>query len=117
MTKTKLRLLTLLWSLSIMAGAFLRCRRIGARLQTTGIAHGVLHLGVFAVLGLLLMLSFDTPRARCVALIFGIALGLSTEFYEHSAFRNPMEYADVLLDALGVLIGTAASMMRRPAMF
>jgi hypothetical protein len=117
MTKTNLRFLTLLWALGIMTGAFLRGRRMGERLQTTGLVHAMLHIGVFAVLGLLLLLSFDTPRARCIAIFLGIALGFSTEFYEHAAFRSPMEYGDVLIDATGVFIGTATKMVRRRAMF
>jgi uncharacterized membrane protein YqgA involved in biofilm formation len=115
MTKAKLRLLTLVWATCIMTGAIVRGYSLGAHLQTSGALHIATHFGVFAVLGLLMMLSFDTPPVRLLALLAGIALGFATEFYEHIAFQSSMEYGDVLVDVLGVLAGAVARFMRRPS--
>ncbi len=115
MTKAKLRLLTLVWATCIMTGALIRGYRLGANLQTTGAVHIATHFGVFAVLGLLLMLAFDTLPVRLLAVVLGIALGLTTELYEHLAFQSPMEYGDVAVDALGVLVGAAARFIRKPS--
>ncbi len=112
MTKARLRLLTLVWASCIMTGAIVRGYRLGENLHTTGIRHIVVHFGVFAVLGLLLMLSFDTRPARLLAVLSGIALGLGTELYEHLAFQSPMEFGDVIVDALGVLAGAASKLAR-----
>ena len=99
-----------------MTGAMIRGYRAGAKLQTTGVTHIAVHFAVFAVLGLLLMLSFDNQYLRILALLAGIALGFSTELYEHIAFQSPLELADVVIDALGVLAGGAARFVRRPSM-
>jgi hypothetical protein len=115
MTKAKLRLLTLLWATCIMTGAMVRGYRLGAHLQTVGVLHIAAHFGVFAVLGLLLVLSFDTPPVRLLALLSAIALGFTTELYEHLAFQSPMEFGDVAVDALGVLAGAAARVVRKPS--
>jgi hypothetical protein len=116
MAKVKLRFLTLLWAACIMTGAIIRGYRMGARLQSTGFVHIALHVAVFAVLGLLVMLSFDTPGAQLLAVSLSIALGLGTEFYEHFAFQSSMEYGDVVTDAFGVIIGAASMVLRRPSM-
>ena len=115
MTKTKLRLLTLVWATCIMTGAMVRGYRLGANLQTAGILHIATHFAVFAVLGLLLMLSFDTQPVRLLAVLAGIALGLTTELYEHLVFLSPMEWGDVAVDALGVLAGAVARFIKKPS--
>ena len=115
MTKTKLRLFTLVWAACIMTGAAIRGYRLGANLQTTGALHIATHFIVFAVLGLLLMLSFEARPVRLLAILSGIALGFTTELYEHLAFHSPMEFGDVLVDALGVLAGAAARFLRKPS--
>ncbi len=115
MTRATLRLLTLVWATCIMTGAMVRGYRLGANLQTEGILHIATHFGVFAILGLLLMLSFDTPPVRLLAVLSGIALGFTTELYEHLAFHSPMEFGDVAVDALGVLAGAAARVIRKPS--
>jgi len=99
-----------------MTGAIIRGHTVGAKLQTTGLAHVALHVGVFAVLGFLVMLSFTTPSTRLLAVCAGIALGFGTELYEHLAFHSPMEYGDVLVDGLGVLVGATARLVRRSPM-
>jgi hypothetical protein len=116
MTKAKLRLLTLLWATCIMTGAVIRGYRLGANLQTTGALHIATHFGVFAVLGFLLMLSFDTQPVRLLVVLSGIALGFTTELYDHLVFQSPMAFGDVLVDALGVLAGATARFVRRPSM-
>jgi hypothetical protein len=115
MTKAELRLLTLVWATCIMTGAIIRGYRLGANLQTSGALHIATHFVVFAVLGLLMMLSFDTPPIRMLAVLAGIALGFATELYEHLAFQSSMEYGDVLVDVLGVLAGAAARFIRKPS--
>jgi glycopeptide antibiotics resistance protein len=116
MTKTKLRLLTLLWALCIMTAAIIRGYRMGAKLQTTGFAHAALHFGVFMILGFLLMLSYERSSIQLLAVLSGVVLGLGTELYEHVAFQSSMEYGDVFIDGLGVLVGAAARLVRRPSM-
>jgi uncharacterized membrane protein YqgA involved in biofilm formation len=115
MTKAKLRLLTMVWAACILTGAIIRGYRLGANLQTTGALHIATHFGVFAVLGLLSMLAFDTQPVRLLAVVLGIALGFATELYEHLAFQGPMEFGDVAVDALGVLAGGAARLIRKPS--
>jgi hypothetical protein len=112
MIKTILRILTVLWALCIAICSIIRGYRFGAMLQTMGVAHVAAHFGVFAVLGILVMLSFDTPGIRLLGVCLGIALGFTTELYEHLAFHGPMEYGDVLIDALGVLVGAAALLVK-----
>jgi len=113
MTKTILRILTTLWALCIAIGAIVRGYRLGAILETIGLAHIATHFGVFAVLGILLMLSFDTTSVRLLGLCMGVALGFTTELYEHLVFHGPMEYVDVLVDALGVVAGAAVLLVMR----
>jgi hypothetical protein len=115
MARTRLRLLTLLWALCIMTGAMIRGYSVGANLQTTGVEHIATHLGIFAVLGFLLMLSYNTTSARMLAVLAGIVLGLGTEYYEHLVFQSSMEYADVLVDGFGVLAGATARFVIKPS--
>jgi hypothetical protein len=117
MKKTRWRILTLLWALSIMTGATIRGYRMGSVLQTVGPSHIAVHAGVFAVLGLLLMLSFNTVRGQLLAVLAGVALGFGTELYEHLAFRGSMEFGDVLIDAVGVLLGAGATFLTRPSRY
>jgi hypothetical protein len=113
MGKTVLRILTGLWVLCIVIGTIIRGYRLGSLLQTMGAVHVATHFGVFAVLGILLMLSFDTSAIRLLGVCLGIALGFTTELYEHLAFHGPMEYGDALVDAVGVLAGVAAPLVLR----
>jgi hypothetical protein len=112
MNKRSLRLISLLWALCIVTAAIIRGRRGGALLATTGLAHIGLHFGVFAVLGALFILSYDSPGIRLLVTLLAIALGCGTEIYEHLAFSGPLEFADVLVDSLGVVTGAAVGLQR-----
>ena len=114
MSKKHIRILTVLWAFCIMTAAIIRGYGVGSSLQTTGLEHVIVHCGVFAVLGLLLMLSIDTLTGQVLAAFSGIVLGLGTELYEHFAFHSSMEYVDVLVDTLGVLGGVAGSLICKP---
>jgi hypothetical protein len=83
---------------------------MGQHLLTVGALHIAIHLCVFCVLGTLLAASFGGAGlgVRILALGFGIALGASTELYEHLAFANEMEYVDVVTNIFGFILGFAA---------
>jgi len=115
MNRARLRILTLLWALCIMTGAMIRGHRMGSTLQTAGLAHVAMHFAFFAVLGLLTVFSFAAQRNQFLAVLFGILLGAGTELYEHLAFRSSIEFADVLVDAVGVLVGAGVIFFLRLA--
>jgi VanZ family protein len=100
-----------------MTGAMIRGHRMGSALQTTGLAHVAMHFAVFAVLGLLTMFSFAARRNQFLAVLLGILLGAGTELYEHLAFGSSMEFADVLVDAAGVLLGAGVILFLRLSQF
>ena len=109
--RTLIRAAALLWTVLIILGAVFRGRTLGKHLQTSGVAHLATHLVVFAILGALLFLSYKRPAFRGYAVSFGLVLGLWTEAYEHLAFGSQMEYADVLSDAAGVLLGAGLALL------
>jgi hypothetical protein len=113
--KTIARILAAIWTLCIVLGTVIRGHHAGKALKTTGSAHISTHLAVFGVLGLLMILSFDTPKIRMVAVTAAVALGVASELYEHLAFGDRMEYGDVLINTLGVLGGAALLLASRSA--
>lgn len=109
MTKGVFRIIAALCTLVIAFGAMLRGHRAGNFLSTSGFPHVAVHFGIFALLGALIILSFDTPRDRAWAVLAAIALGLATEWYEHLAFP---EFKDMLVDALGVTTGSTVVLVK-----
>jgi hypothetical protein len=109
--KRVLRVLTVLYVLSIASGVVLR----DFLPKTTGLFHVSIHLAVFALLGFLISLSYETPSLRLALMFLGIALGFCSELYEHLVLQSPLEYRDIVTDSLGVLLGFAGAAIQRVA--
>lgn len=93
---------------------------VKSSLHTFGRLHDLGHIAVFAVTGVLFAWSAKLPPFRAVALVAAGLLALFTEWLEHRFYHNPIEWKDVYLDCIGVLVAsvivlswTAATVMRR----
>ncbi len=75
-------------------------------LHSHGRFHYWGHLAVFAVAGFLAVQTTRSLRARTAAFTACILFGLILEVGEHLVFHSPMEWKDVLVDAVGVCAGT-----------
>ncbi len=110
--KSILRVITLLWTLCIVVVTVIRGSTVGQTFKTTGPVHIATHVAVFAILGCLLMMSFDTTNIRWVVWALGLALCFATELYEHAVFHSSMEYIDVFNNIAGLVAGAAAFLTR-----
>lgn len=110
------RVITFLWTACIVGVTLARGSELGQHMRTVGALHLAVHVCVFFVLGVLLTASLSTQGIdiRILTLLLGVALGVSTEVYEHLAFRNEMEYVDVVANALGVVLGFTAGETLKP---
>ena len=68
-------------------------------------ADKVGHFLAYTGLGVLACLTFESRRARVLALVAAIALGASLEVAQHFVPRRSMSLADETVNALGVLTG------------
>jgi hypothetical protein len=82
-------------------------------LHTQGRLHPWLHLLTFAVLTGLLVFAVRSSGLRMLVVLVMIGFGYGTEFLEHLLDTWPVESTDVLLDAAGVLLGTAVGALSR----
>lgn len=48
----------------------------------------------------------NSLRARLLLFAGSLVFGLGIEFAEHLVYRSPLEWKDVLVDAMGVVGGT-----------
>jgi hypothetical protein len=80
-------------------------------LHTHGRYHSWGHLLAFSVIGFGVARIAHSFRGRVLFLFSALLLGLAIEYVEHVAYRNPLEWKDVLVDALGVLCGTLLAIL------
>jgi hypothetical protein len=55
-----------------------------------------------------------TMRGRILFFVFALIFGFGIEIGEHLLFQSALEWKDVLVDAMGVVCGTIASMVSAP---
>ena len=101
--RSRLLYLTASWLLVLCIGSLLPAR-IKFALGTRGPAHGLIHLGAFAVMSILLMLWRKTVRQQFALAVLAVAIGVAIEIAEGSLGGNPVELGDVQLDILGVVL-------------
>jgi hypothetical protein len=53
-------------------------------------------------------------RGRILFFVFALIFGFGIEIGEHLLFQGPLEWKDVLVDAMGVICGTVAAMVSAP---
>ena len=86
------------------------------QLHTKGRLHPAGHIGFFLVAAALLVASARTTRSRVLLLCLLAAFGGCVECLQHLTSGAPLEWRDIVLDLLGVLLGglliTTAGKMR-----
>ena len=75
-------------------------------LHTRGHYHSWGHLIVFGVVAFVVARASRTVMARILLFLGSIVFGFAIEYAEHVAFKGSIEWKDVVVDTLGVLLGT-----------
>jgi hypothetical protein len=86
-----------------------------AMLHTRGKFHSWGHLLAFAVIAYFVARAARTARGKILLFVFSLIFGVGIEVSEHLMFGAPVEWKDVLVDALGVIAGTLMAMLTTPA--
>jgi hypothetical protein len=84
-------------------------------LHTRGRFHSWGHLLAFATVAFLVAGTTRSMRGRIFFFVFALIFGFGIEIGEHLLFQGPLEWKDVLVDALGVICGTVAAMATAPS--
>jgi hypothetical protein len=100
------------WTVGLCIGTVLRVHA-GSAMRLMGIKHVALHAFCFIVLGFLFSGASANTRVRILLALVGVLVGFSTEFYEHAVGGAELEWADISLDSIGVLVGLAAQQLER----
>ncbi len=83
-------------------------------IDTRGPLHPYVHVVTFTVVAWLAAWSTRSPLLR-VVLCAGLALfGCATEIVEWKMYGNPLEWADIILDAIGTVAGTGLGALTLP---
>jgi len=101
------RIFASLWAMAIILATLMRGAEVGKYLRTSGWLHLAVHLFVFCVLGILVQFSFRRPSWWMIAVFSCLLLGFWSEGYEHLVFGSSMEYMDVMVDTVGVILGVS----------
>ena len=99
-----MRLAALLWVLLIIVLSLIPLPWKNV-IGTTGAFHRVGHLLAFVILALLLCRITSTTAARLIRCAGAVLLGILLETAEHLIYRDRLEWDDVLVDAVGVVLG------------
>jgi VanZ family protein len=83
-------------------------------LHTEGRLHAGLHFVVFSVVGFVVFRAARSRAARIAAFAGAVLFGLAIEVGEHLVYRGDMEWKDVLVDTIGVVVGTLLAMVSAP---
>jgi uncharacterized membrane protein len=100
-------------SMAVAVGSFLPPAD-KRRLHSEGRFHSWGHLAVFCVVGFVAARTAHSLWARIAVFSAAIAFGFAIEYGEHCVFGSPLEWKDVLVDALGVIGGTLIAMVVAP---
>jgi glycopeptide antibiotics resistance protein len=87
-------------------------------LHTEGRFHISLHFAVFSIVGFVVFRVARSRAARAAAIAGAVLFGFLIEEGEHLVFRGGLEWKDVLVDAIGVVVGTLLALLtarREPA--
>ena len=93
------------WMAALTLLSFLPTHRKD-ELHTRGRLHSAGHLVFFLVAGVLVSASARTARVRAVLLCLVAALAVIVEFLQHVTSGAPMEWHDVVVDLLGLTVGS-----------
>jgi hypothetical protein len=83
-------------------------------LHTEGRLHAGLHFVAFSVVGFVVFRAARSRAARIAAFAGAVLFGLAIEEGEHLVFQGGMEWKDVLLDTIGVIIGMLLEVLVAP---
>lgn len=76
-------------------------------LHTKGRLHSWGHLFAFGIAAFALLSTSRSRQTRILLLFATLMFGLLIEVGQHVVYRTPLEISDMLVDALGVLLGAA----------
>lgn len=99
-----MRLAALAWVLLVIALSLIPLPWKNA-IGTTGAFHQAGHLLAFLILALLLCRSAVTLSAKLVRCLGAVLLGIVLETAEHLLYHDRLEWEDVLVDVIGVVLG------------
>jgi uncharacterized membrane protein YccC len=71
--------------------------------------HQGFHFLVFGATALLLLAIARTPRQRTYAVLAVVGLGIAIESTQHCAYGSPLEWWDILDNALGAAVAWGIS--------
>ncbi len=74
-------------------------------LHSYGLLHPWFHLGLFGGMSWLAVQSARLEAVQAVLLVALVVFGGATEFVEYWYHAAPLEYGDIVLDALGAIAG------------
>jgi hypothetical protein len=83
-------------------------------LHTHGKYHSWGHLLAFSIVAFLLARMASSLRQRMLLFAGSLIFGLGIEVGEHLVFRSPLEWKDVLVDAMGVVGGMLIGVLSSP---
>lgn len=83
-------------------------------LHTEGRLHVGLHFVVFSAVGFVLFRAANSWTARIAAFAGAVLFGFLIEEGEHLVYRGGMEWKDVLIDTVGVIVGTLLAVLSAP---
>jgi VanZ family protein len=83
-------------------------------LHTEGRLHVGLHLVVFSVVGFVVFHAARSRAARIAAFVGAVLFGFLIEVGEHLVYGGAMEWKDVLMDTVGVIVGTLLALLIAP---
>ena len=82
-----------------------------AVLHTRGRFHSLGHLVAFSAMSFLLLRSSGSAKVRVALFCGALALGWAIEYAEHVVFGSRLERRDILVDALGVVLGSVVALV------
>lgn len=102
-----MRIIVPLW-LAFVTAISMMPLRLKDRVGTTGVLHLPGHFTIFLITAVLVCRNATSSGSRLLRCIGVCCFGATIEILEWAAYHHRMEWRDVLVDALGALIGVAA---------
>ena len=82
-----------------------------SELHTKGRLHYLGHFALFGAVGFALLRAARSTGERLAALTLGLCFGPLIEFAEHRRYGFPIEWTDVLVDFLAVIVAAAIALL------
>lgn len=82
--------------------------------HSSGPLHPLVHLILFGAIAWLSAWATGSANTRALLCLCIAVLGCSTELIEWRLYGNPLEYTDMIVDAIGAVLGTSLGALTAP---